>query len=393
MNYPEPPAYGSGVGPVQPSPMSGDYQQAAAGGWDSCGGACGAQGCGPVCNNPWYGYGGGLIMGRANNHNWIPLAYETTTGTDILTTQSSPQKWAGGYEIVLGKYFNCGCNAIEFRWWQLMPGRSQADVFTPNVPANQGSRLDYSGLNYDDGSGAGPQNAGIWSNAGQYHCLVHQFNFYGAEVDLLGGGFGCGACGCNPCGGAPGALSGSRFGGNWITGVRWFHYDEYLRYNTEQMGFGTNGEADELWYEIKTKNDLVGFQMGGQLTYQLCQNFTILSSARFGAYNNHITAWQGIHGGAGTYATFNSGAAAGSAYNITTTTNALAFLGEVDLGVRWQITSCLAARAGYRAMGLSGVATTDDQIARNFACPCDAAHINLGSIALHGMYVGGELCW
>ena len=179
----------------------------------------------------------------------------------------------------------------------------------------------------------------------------------------------------------------------WLTGIRWFHYDEYLRYNSEQLGQGTNRESDELWLEIKTKNDLVGWQVGGQLTYALSKSFVLMGSSRFGVYNNHITAWQGVHSGDGTYAVFNSGAAAGNAYNITATRNALAFLGEIDLGVRWQITNCIAARAGYRAMGISGVATTDDQISRDFSCPCHANHINLSSIALHGMYVGGEVCW
>lgn len=395
MTYPDPPAYGSGVGPAYagPShagPMSSDYHAAASGGWDGMG-ACGAQSCGPVCNNPWYGYGGAIVMGRANGHNWVPLGYEVSTGTDLVTTQSSPQKWAGGYEVTIGKYFNCGCNAIEFRWMHLIPGRSQYDAATTNVPGNFASRLDFSGLNYDDGNG--PQNASVWGNNSQYQCLVREFNYYGAELDLLGGGFGCGNCtGCDPCG-SPGFASGSRFGGNWLAGVRWFHYDDYFRYNSELNGGATNGEADELWYEMRSRNDLVGFQIGGQLTYALSRSFTILGSSRFGVYNNHITHWQGVHGGAGTYATFNSGAQAGTAYNINASRDALAFLGEIDLGARWQITNCIAARFGYRAMGISGVATSEDQISRNFACACDANRIDLSSIALHGLYAGGEICW
>jgi hypothetical protein len=390
MSYPDPPAYGSGVGPMSASPMSGDFQQAASGGWDGMG-ACGPA-CGPVCNNPWYGYGGALVMGRANNNSCIPLGYETSTGVNVLTTASSPQKWAGGYEVVLGKYFNCGCNAIEFRWMHLMPGRSQNDAYTPNVPANFASRLDYQGLNYDDGSGAGPRNATNWTLSSQYQCLVHEYNFYGAELDLLGGGLSCGNCGnCNSCGGY--GFGGSRWGGNWLAGARWFHYDEYFRYNSELFGEGTNGEADELWYEIRTKNELVGFQIGGQLTYALSRSFTILGSSRFGAYNNHVTAWQAIHGGTGNYAVINSGAQAGNPYNVSVSRDALAFLGEIDLGARWQITNCIAARFGYRAMGLSGVAVTDDQISRNFNCVCDASCIKLSSVALHGLYAGGEICW
>jgi len=66
-------------------------------------------------------------------------------------------------------------------------------------------------------------------------------------------------------------------------------------------------------------------------------------------------------------------------------------LGEIDLGLGYQISQCWRITGGYRALGISGIALATDQIPPFFSYYDAAAQINSSnSMILHGAYAGIE---
>jgi hypothetical protein len=64
-------------------------------------------------------------------------------------------------------------------------------------------------------------------------------------------------------------------------------------------------------------------------------------------------------------------------------------LGQIDLGMSYQLFRCCSLYGGYRAVGVAGVANADDNIPFSFMSQPDMAQINSsGSIILHGAQTG-----
>lgn len=385
-----------------PVELSPDYQRAMNQPWDGSGcadGSCNAAiagACGPACPHIAV-WGSGLVMGRANQCD-RPVSQDAITLQSILSTNDAGQDWSGGFEAG-GAWImpNC-CNAIAVNYWGLFGGHQTATVNAADYP---GGILPLLGnidrLSYSDGTTTNDVYTWMSTGSGMHH-VTSSITFHSVEINFLGNtqawglvpyGAGGSCNGCDPCGGC----GPSRWQFGWLAGVRYFEFDELCCNETDASDamIGDPNDLDELTYRIDTSNTLWGFQMGGQGAWYLRDCFSIYGSGRFGVFNNYATSEQYVTGQAGD-AFINSGTFSGTDYRFSASRNALAGLGQIDLGARYQLGSRWSMYGGYRVVGLSGVAIAPSQINVNFASPKDDVCTS-DSILLHGAFMGGQFAW
>jgi hypothetical protein len=250
------------------------------------------------------------------------------------------------------------------------------------------STINFGDLTYNGGS------ANVPFTAAEFNRICASYNFNSLEANLVGncgcGPFGCGMCGCC-CGGC-----GRRFGFGYTAGFRYINFSDYFLYSTSLNGFSMTGtDPNELNYAVATTNNLFGFQVGGGLSYCVCNRLTAFVIGKAGIYDNSVTALQKVYGPAGT-AVIANGPHAGENFDVRSTgLNNFAMSGQIDFGGRWMITNCLTLNFGYRVLGLSGVATTSTNIVQNNFHDVDGiASVNrCGSFLLHGAFGGLVYCF
>lgn len=343
-------------------------------------------GTGKGCDNgsgAWFGSVGALTLGSPTRNSTY-LSYDGATFNPVMQTSQVNSQFSGGVDITVGKMFSGGNWGSSFTYWGIFPSLQQADIYSTEVTGNLGSYLNFAGLDYNSTPGTN-----YWNNV--FHQRIHSTQTINSvEMNLLGN-CGCGLWGrnsfaCNgPCG--------RRFGTGWMMGVRYFHLNEEFCFHSDNADNVFDDSANEMQYAIRARNNLLGFQAGGGLNYRVWNCFSLYGTAKAGVYGNHAIVNQAIHGSAGD-ATVNIGPYAGNAYRFQSSQTSLAFLGQLDVGGRYQMNKCWSIEGGYRMVGVTGLALTDGQIPRNVAYLPDAQRVHAGdSLILHGGYIGASFYW
>ena len=113
-----------------------------------------------------------------------------------------------------------------------------------------------------------------------------------------------------------------------------------------------------------------------------------------GIFNNHIETVQNITDLDGEIAQVNAGTAAGRPFSYNDEKNDVAFLGELDFGVLYNLSSRARLRLGVKVLGVSGVALAADQLPFDYSDPDELSRANSnGSLLLGGGYYGLEFCF
>ena len=189
-------------------------------------------------------------------------------------------------------------------------------------------------------------------------------------------------------GGATQGFCGGTTNIEWLAGVRWFQFDENIRLAAFNS---TAPYPPQTFYDVDVENRLLGFQLGARADRCLTGGFSLSLGCKFGIYNNDIYSRQSINDGAGGYGVATAGAYTGNDYNLSAREDEFATMGELDLGLNWQISQCWRANVGYRVFGVSGVALAPDQIPYNFQTFNATNNIKSnGDLLLHGAYFGVE---
>jgi opacity protein-like surface antigen len=165
-------------------------------------------------------------------------------------------------------------------------------------------------------------------------------------------------------------------------------------FSAEQDDSIYDDDATQLNYEVDTENNLFGFQIGGGISYCVTDRLQAYGIGRFGVYGNHIEQTHRLYGTAGTV-TWNTGDFSGQDFLIQGEDDDLSFVGQLDLGARWCVNDCWTVDFGYRLVGLTGVAISEDNVAMgNFQNALGIADTQTsGSVLLHGGYLGATYCW
>jgi len=378
--------------PAQLSPMqkespviSPDYSDALKGSCESCSTCLGG---GMNCWHNHYIYANALVMTALKSCEFV-TSVDDVSGAARLNYGGHEfgNIWRGGFEIGAGWCFGGGGGsapncALELVYWGLFPTDSRVRSFN-----DLSSTIDFGDLDYN-----GTNASAAFTNA-QAQAIHHSFGFNSIEANLVGnswggGPFGCGMCGCG------GARSSSPWGFGYTAGFRYINFfDRFLYSSSPTSNLATDPAA--LNYLVATTNNLFGFQLGAGLSYCCAQRFTLYVIGKAGIYDNSVTTLQRVYGLQGA-AVINNGAFAGQTFDVRTPARGtLATSGQIDLGGRWAINNSWSVNAGYRVLGLAGVATTDVNIHNNNFHDVDgvASASRCGSLLLHGVYAGAVYCW
>ncbi len=441
-----------GWSPYAVAPSHGHSALPYAGGYGQGGGDCGLSLQQPWTMNTgwaspslWFGGANALFM-RAVDSRYVRLTYDSNMPTPaLLATNHAMPGFGPGVEGFIGRYINCGRNAIMVNYWSIFENSAMARA-AAGPGENLRSDLPFTTL----GPGGHPstlngltmpgQNVYDWYDGATVHRLRRWNEFHNIEINLLGfglggaslagfgggcgggcgGGFGCGghclsrgagfggcgaggfggcggcgSCGsCRTCLGGPGAMfvpaPCSRLRFTWLAGFRWFQFNDNFEYATSETDHFFGAGADDFYYRNYVTNNLYGFQLGTLASYCLTQRVNLYFGPKFGIYGNHVQyrTYAGTEMVPATIVSAN--AYNGMPFNYTFENSNVAFLGELNAGLGVRLSRCFSAYAGYRVIGATGVATGVGQIPYNFSAINAIERINASdSLILHGVYFGG----
>ncbi len=390
-----PPSQQNGQAPLPPghakphgaahSPLLGPdpYAAAACSNWgDDCT-SCLPTACGPC----WFGGVYGLIMSRDDSNHYC-FSYDTNDiGYQPLTSRSVEWGWEGGVEARFGRVIGCTC-ALEAVYWGLFEDNQQGQVWSSDVSGQLASSLSFNNLNI------GGNNATDWTTGATTFRLKRNYEVHNVELNLIRFGLmnGCGGyatcfpySSCGMSGGSGLCMSGT-------LGVRYFRLDEGFSFESEnEDGIFGNDPSDEFLYNVDVENNLIGVQIGGRADYGWTDRFSLFADTKFGLFANYMSQQQLAMLGDGTRAQINNGPFNGNDWDIDSDKTDISFLGEMRLGGAYQITPHWRAVGAYRAVAISGLALSTEQIPINFGDFGGADRIDSnGSLILHGVQIGVE---
>lgn len=348
-------------------------------GFDPKGAACSTS-IGPRGRSGWYGGAIGMIMSRDRTNN-LWLSYDQIDIRErVLNSNDANFSSAGGAGADIGHYFNCGRNSLQFVYWGVYPGVSEANAYGANTVAGLNTILHFDGLQYDAGTGPQDLRGTFFFNADR-HRVQRSYEAHNFELNLWGHNF---TSGCGPL----------QLG--WTAGVRYLRFDEDFLYSSDVNDVVFSGAPEELHYGIDVENNLIGFQLGGRADYCVGPRLNFFAATKVGIFGNHIRHRSRIFGatsqafvGDPTIPFF------GQDVDITSSKDDFAMIGDLSIGANWCINPCWAITAGYRAVGVSGVALSTNQVPVDFIAALDSVRAvdSNGSLILHGAFVGVNFCY
>lgn len=320
------------------------------------------------CGGAWFGGANYLVLGR-NNPNAFWTTYETNNNPNqLLNTRDALGNYKSGGEIHFGRWF---CNSgmvnnlgLDVVYWTTAHLGGQATIRDVNNLLS--TPIDVGNVNITNSLGT--NTAGSYFDNARSHRITRSDELHNVELNLLSGS----------------AYAGCDLSVTWLAGVRFFRFDETLRFESVQGGveFGQNGGANEVALQSRCVNNLVGFQIGSRIDYNVWGNFGIYALPKFGIYGNGASARNVLYTGDG----FTQFDIAGSRTDFST-------IAQLDLGGTYTFGKCCNWRAfaGYRVMGITNVALADNQFLPFLADAAGFADVKTnGSLILHGGYTGLE---
>ncbi len=160
-----------------------------------------------------------------------------------------------------------------------------------------------------------------------------------------------------------------------LLGFRYINFTETLDIHA------IDADNDQSDYQIKTKNNYFGGQLGGQFATQW-GNLELQVIGKAGVYDN--------------VAQQNSQATSENAVLIRDTqakVNRLAFVGDAGLNGRVKLMEKLYFRGGYYVLWMNGLVRAPDQLDYTNTASSGGAIISNGTAFLHGGTIGLETWW
>jgi len=169
-----------------------------------------------------------------------------------------------------------------------------------------------------------------------------------------------------------------RYHGSFLAGFRYVRLDEQFRHFT----ITPTGQMD---YTVRTFNDLIGFQVGGDLSLRPTPRLLIGVEGKAGIYGNPGEQ----------QTTINADSLVGTFTEREINTE-IAFVGEADFFAVYNFNQRFSIRGGYQLFYLSGVAlgTENFNPGPPFVADARTPFVNVdGDLFLHGFHVGFEYVW
>ena len=366
---------------AKPVPQKHHHDGQAASKTDWIGGTCAECGLAACGCGGWYGRAGASFMTR-DGDNRVWFSFDTgNLGSVFLNSNDIGGGWGWGADVVLGYALNGG-GAIEASYWGIYPGTRAGTAFDPDGATGTANDLDstfaFDSLDYNGGT-----VADFYQNA-EMHILRRTYEAHNVEINYVGTPYGAGCYG-NQCG----------WNWRWLAGVRYLKFNDGFEYITDDADQVLTGDPNEVYYTVDVDNHLIGVQVGGGLDFWFTDRLSFYANAKVGLFGVHMTNRSRIGGSAGDAVVNNPlSPYNGLAFNVNSTKDDVAMLGELDLGMRYAFSNHWSFVGGYRAVGISGVALSTNQIPQYFADIGGVQDIDSnGSVILHGGYFGFEFLY
>lgn len=360
--------------------------------------------------SPYFG-SANLLFLTLENSGHRNLLVDDATGLSVLNSGVVDPSATTGFDIQVGRYFDCNRHGLSVGYMLWNPSTEQA--LRPSALGGYRAAMpQWNGIEVDpDGAGALGLDSiyNHFDNATAFR-VRRDMRFQGIEANVSSFGImGAGRaayCGgnngrllgmlgrdCKGYGGAGGPFVPNRGGCIQVVtshGFRWFQVDDDYEFAANINGVG-DYQADDLYHNVDTKNNLYGYQFGSRLVYMLNNCWSLSVGGKFGLYGNHAELRQRI--GSDTNIAYRTGVGT-DLINTKDSDTVLSTLGELDLGLGYRFNNAWTVRGGYRLMGLTGIATATDHLNSEFSSVAASSYVNADdSILLHGGYVGLEFNW
>lgn len=358
-----------------PPPPRGDFAAALSGNWDPPFSAHGI--VSRSFHMPqWYVSAAAVIM-RPDGGGDLVASFDGGTGQSVLTGDDVRGPAAAGVEVSLARWSAGSPLGIGFTYWGLYPATQSAEALGTDTVGLLHTSFDFTGLSYSNGSVTGPLND--WFDDVVHQEIRRRQEWHNLELSFLG------ARGSFDPWGAGGK---ERTGCGWLVGIRYIRLGDDFELASDDVDTVFAGDVDEVTYDVRTQNDLLGLQVGGGANWRLRRNLNLYSIARIGLYGVHARQEQFLVGGNG-LALVGSGPFAGEVYAVQSSSTNVALVGQLDVGGQWQFHPRFSAQLAYRLVGVEGVALVEDQIPSDFSNLAQARRLdNSGSLVLHGAFIG-----
>lgn len=315
---------------TSPSPSGTAVAQSA--GVDNCGIGCGNVGCVQSCYSPrWTATADFIIFDRIGTKSQTLVDRIGATTDEALNSNDFNLGFRGGPRVSLIRHGN-RCYDIELMYFQI-DGWSSTRRLEPN-----GDVLEFSA----------PGGFAVRTTTDPMQ-FDYSSKLYNGELNLR----------WNPT---------CRI--TLLAGFRWVELRENLN------GALVPATVESFW-NTNAKNDLYGFQIGTDAKLWEYGRFSIDGLVKAGIFNNHAEQTTSV----------NAGATIGS---FTDSTNHAAFLGEVGLQCKYEVTCNLTLRAGYEAIWIDGLALAPGQIPVTNVVAQDIGIDANGGVFYHGATAGFE---
>lgn len=329
----------------------------------------------------WFGGVYAMTMTR-DRENFHQLSFDDTDPVgQVLSTHSAYMSWSTGVEARFGRYFCDGEYALELVYWGIFSDPRKALVTSADVVGNLNTVYDFTTLVQSTAPGT---TINDFFDAAEAHCVSRTEQIHNVELNLVRGNFQSPSC-CGP----------QSMNLNWFGGVRYFRFAEDFMYHTSDGNVEFDVDRDnEYYYDIDVANNLIGFQVGARADYCLNDCWKLHIAPKVGIYGNHMSHYQRIYNDTSVAVVGVGNPLAGEEYSIDSSLNDVAMMAEIDLGLTWRLNNCWSVSGGYRAVGITGLALSTNQIPDSFADIPGVQDIDSnGSLILHGAYLGAEYNW
>lgn len=302
------------------------------------------------------------------------LSNNFTDRGDTLTTGDADHNRIGGFET----YLNCRSSSgvgWEFRYFGLDPSDN-----TATLGSDPSTVL--VGLNDIATAPGDPSVATIFAN-GNFHSLTRESSIYNFEFNFLRNRSDI-------------QWFNGRLGNvETMTGFRYIDFDESLEYaSASDTGTGPRNVA----FNSSVENRLYGMQTGARSEFCLFNRLSGSISGKLGLFYTDSEANRTLSGSFANGSAYSpriiNGSTTATDYNFNASDNGASFLGELDLGLIYQLSQAQRLRFGYRTIGISELAFASNNIPDDVANVMRLQEVNNDqSLRLRGIYFAYELAF
>ena len=290
--------------------------------------------------------------------------------TQTLSSNDADPNGTSGIEINLATRSSSGLG-FEARYWGLYASAT-TDVLggTPTTAINGLSQISDGGVALSE-----------TFNTSDFHSLTRDYSFNNVELNLLQNGNTYAPLGRN-------------LSVEWLYGFRYMQFNESLEY----AGVSSSNSVVRSALNSSVENSLFGFQTGGRGEWQLYKRFSFAFGGKLGLFNNrartNLVATNQSSDLTFSRPLISSGPNSGAEFDFGDTKDDLSLMGELDLGLIYQMSHRSRFRIGYRVLGVSDIADSQRNIPADFTNTTVLGSADTdGDLVFRGGYVGFELAY